>query len=379
MLTMQERDRRWTALREAASARGMGALVVFGHGEGRPTFQYVTGVQKVVGNFVLPVDTAPVGLTNRPIGRGWVLQSGWVGDVRAVLDAPSTIDGILEERGLGKATIGVAGHPASFPVDEMAVLRAAMPDARFEDASGLISAISMIKSAEEVEAFREISEIMRQAFSAMEAMMVPGVTERAAVAEHTRVIRELGGYDGYCVVSRPPWSSAGMPTDAPLRRDESFSIYSEQLGPSGYWCEVSHQYSFGPPPEAAHRMYAMRVAAYDACLAITRPGSTTGDLQSTLERVYHEHGYDAEGMISYHVHGMGTGGDQPPFVPPLAPEDHIALAEGMVLSLHPHVNFKGTEHDAAVPRSGPCDNVLVTSSGGVPMTDARPQWIELTV
>ncbi|MEO5965128.1 MAG: M24 family metallopeptidase [Candidatus Limnocylindrales bacterium] len=372
-MSTQERDRRWDALRTAAAADGLDAVIFFGHGEGQAIFQYATNAQHVVGHFVLPTKAAPTALTGRPIGRGWVLRSGWLDDIRKVADAPGAMAEILIGHGIARGTIGLAGHPGVFPVDELARLRGLLPGATFRDASGLVARIVMVKSDEEVAAMRETSDILREAFRAMEAVIRPGISEREAIAEHTRVMRRNGGYDGYCVVNRAPYLSEGMPTDDVFRADDMFSIYSEQVGPSGYWCEVSHQYSFGPPPAAVTTMHAIRVEAFAACVAAMRAGNTTGDIMDAMNRAYARHGYDTEGLISYAVHGIGLTADEPPYLP----GDHLTLEAGMILSLHPHVRFKDGAEEQALPRSGPCDNVLVTATGGEPLTDSAWPWIEL--
>lgn len=372
-MSLQERDRRWEALRAAAAADGLDALVVFGHGEGRAIFQYVTNAQKVVGHFVLPTVAAPTALTGRPIGRGWVLRSGWVDDIRKVSDAPGAMAEILTGHGITRGTIGLAGHPGAFPVDEVACLRGLLPGVTFRDASELVARVVMVKSDEEIAAMRETSDILREAFQAMEAVIRPGISEREAIAEHTRVMRRNGGYDGYCVINRAPYPSEGMPTDDFFRGDDMFSIYSEQVGPSGYWCEVSHQYSFGPPPAAVSAMHAIRVEAFAACVAAMKAGNTTGDIIDAMDAAYARHGYGTEGLISYAVHGIGLTADEPPYLP----GDHLTLEAGMILSLHPHVRFKDAAEERALPRSGPCDNVLVTASGGETLTDPDWPWIEL--
>jgi Xaa-Pro dipeptidase len=373
MMTEQERVRRWTALRAAASAEGLDALVFFGHGEGRPLFQYVTNAQKVVGHLILPVSAPPTALTGRPIGRGWVLRSGWIDDIRKVADAPGVMAEVLTGHGAAAGTIGLAGHPSAFPVDEVARLRSLLPRATFSDASELVARIVMVKSDEEVAALRETSALIREAFRAMEAVIRPGVSERAVIAEHTRVMRENGGYDGYCVINRAPYLTEGMPTENTFRADDLFSIYSEQVGPSGYWCEGSHQYSFGPPAPAVNTMHAMRVETFAACVGAMKAGNTTDDIMGAMDAVYRRHGYDANGLISYAVHGIGLTADEPPYLP----GDRLTLEAGMVLSLHPHVRFKDADEERALPRSGPCDNVLVTPTGGEALTHSEWPWRQL--
>lgn len=373
MITIMERDRRWAALRAAARDDGMDVLIVFGHGEGRPVFQYMTNAQKVVGHFILPLTAAPTALTGRPIGRGWVLRSGWVDDVRKVADAPGAMADVLVAHGLAEGTIGLAGHPAAFPVDEVARLRCLLPRATFKDASELISRVVMVKSDEEIAAMRDTSAILREAFTAMEAILRPGITEREVIAEHTRVMRTNGGYDGYCVINRAPYPSEGMPIDSAFRLDDVFSIYSEQVGPTGYWCEVSHQYSFGPPSAAIMGMHAIRVEAFAASVRAMKAGNTTGEMMDAMDAAYRRHGYDTSGLISYAAHGIGLTADEPPYLP----GDQLTLQSGMVLSLHPHVRFKDADQERTLPRSGPCDNVLVTPSGGESLTYADFHWIEL--
>lgn len=375
MITITERDRRWTALRSAAKDAGMDALIVFGHGEGRPVFQYMTNAQKVVGHFILPLAADPTALTGRPIGRGWVLRSGWVGDVRKVADAPGAMADVLAEHGLTSGTIGLAGHPAAFPVDEVARLRSLTPGATLVDASDLVSRVIMVKSEEEIAALRDTSAILREAFTAMEAILRPGITEREAIAEHTRVMRTNGGYDGYCVINRAPFPSEGMPVDSAFRSGDVFSIYSEQVGPTGYWCEVSHQYSFGPPSGAVSAMHAIRVEAFAACVRAMKIGNTADDIMAAMDAAYGRHGYDTSGLISYAAHGIGLTADEPPYLP----GDQLTLEAGMVLSLHPHVRFKNADEERTLPRSGPCDNVLVGPAGGASLTYSDWNWIELPV
>jgi Xaa-Pro aminopeptidase len=373
MASDKERERRYGALRKAMAQSGFEALVVCGRGKSLGLVEYVTDVQLVESRCILPLNAPPIVLVAPLIGLSWTKRPMWVEDNRQVVDIGTAMAEALSDLGLGKAPIGIVGLDGVMPVKELRNLEAGLPEAKLSDATELFDKVRVIKSAEEIADLRETSNILRGAFKALEAELYPGATERHVVAAHDQALRELGGFDGYVVVNRPPFDTAGMPTAQPFERKDIVVIYSEQAGPAGYWCELVRSYSFGRPPERVRRFWEMRVEVFQRCMEAMKPGVSSAEILTAMNRAYAGFGYDAAGLISYAAHGIGLDAGEPPYVP----GQMLTLEEGMVLSLHPHIKLDDPVEAQTVGGIDIIDNVLVTRNGGERLTDRVDEWVAL--
>jgi Xaa-Pro aminopeptidase len=255
----------------------------------------------------------------------------------------------------------------------MRELEAAMPNARFVDATDLFDDVRAVKSQEEIDATLETAAILRTVFKALEAELRPGVQERDVLAEAHRLCRQYACVDGIALMGRPPFNSFTPGTDGVIERDDLIVIDLEWGGPSGYWVELRRVYSFGPPPDAARRYWDTRVESFAACVDSMRAGASSNEILAARDRVYAKYGQSAEGLIAYTAHGIGVDSLEPPW----APGKERVLRENMIINLHPGIVFGDPKEGLALGGISIADNVLVTADGGRRMTDQVDEWIVL--
>jgi Xaa-Pro aminopeptidase len=372
MASAQERERRYAALRAAMAQAGLEALIVCARGDEfqRGRLQYVSDLFMWAGRgyLVLPLVHPPILFQSRSIA--WAEAAGWVQDNRSAVEPPRAIAEALADLGLGRARLGLVGLADVIAVGDLQLLEQGLPAAHLEDATMLFDAVRAIKSAEEIDYLRETSEVLKRAYTAMEAVLRPGISERQVIAEGHRVARLLGCLDGIAHLGR----TTGLrmirpPNESIVAREDVVTFDLEFAGPHGYWLELSRQYSFGPPPEAAKRLHAVQAEVYERCVEQMKPGVASRDILATADAAYRRHGYSAAGPVGYHAHGIGLDSLEPPWVPGI----DMTLEAGMVISLHPHI----APHDAGLPSISIEDNILMMPAGGERLTDPVNRWIEL--
>jgi Xaa-Pro aminopeptidase len=371
-----ERARRHEALCAAMDDAGYDALLISGRGDEfvRGKIQYASDVFQWAGwGFMLLPRNGEPSLLVDPLG-GYSAGAGapWVTDVRVTQSPASELAALVHDHGAARGTIGVAGLADIAAAVHMRALEAALPHAMLVDATDVFDGVRAIKSAEEVAAFEEISDILRAVFTALEAEIRPGVREIDILAEAHRLCRQYGCVEGIALMGRPPAAGFGPGSADTLARDDVIVVDLEWGGPSGYWLELRRCFSFGPPADAVRRFWEQRVEAFDACLAAIRPGADSTDILRARDEVYARHSLTAGEDVRYSAHGIGLDSLEPPWVP--GKERELQL--GMMLSLHPNVVLD--EADAAVFGGVSVgDNVLVTADGARRMTYETEEWVVL--
>ncbi len=113
VLSLKERDRRWSGLRRLMRERGIDAIVV-GSFQGRERLESYLIDDFLDSNVVLPLDGEPVLLAFSTGRLSRMLESAsrgatpWVGDWRVGFGG-AKVAGVLQEKGLAKGRIGIVG------------------------------------------------------------------------------------------------------------------------------------------------------------------------------------------------------------------------------------------------------------------------------
>jgi Xaa-Pro dipeptidase len=376
MASLQERDRRYQALRAAMASQGLEVLIIHGRGgySDRGAVRYVADLYMWGGEtyVILPRQAEPILFQPGYMGFAWAQAAGWIADNRSAVEPPTAVAETLLDLGLGRTRIGIVGLETTLPVRSLRTLEACLPGATLQDATALLNKIKIVKSAEEIGYLRETSEIMKRGFTAMEAILAPGVTERQLVAQAESVMRLHGMADGFALISRSTRDPVMRPpTEDIVQKEDVITCDWEFAGPHGYCLELSGQYSFRRPPDKLRRVFEAQMETYQRCLEVMKPGVSSARILETIAATYQRHGFELPGVsgfgpVQFHVHGIGLDFTEPPLVP----GHDLALEEGMVVALHPHI---GPE-DRPSPPVEILDNVLVTSAGGERLTRPHTEW-----
>jgi len=199
--SLAERDRRWRRLREEMHSASLDALISLpnqGHWDqfGADT-RYMTqigGTQTEVGA-VLPLEgevTAIVRGANEI--EWWGLAQDWVKDIRPSRRSygEPVIERLKEIRAERIGIVGLAGLVRApegiVPWGTFEKIRAALPQAKFDNATDLMQIVRSVKSAEEVAFIEKAAEIIGHAIEALIAYAKVGARENELIAEMLREI-----------------------------------------------------------------------------------------------------------------------------------------------------------------------------------------------
>ena len=372
-----ERDRRYSALREAMGTQGIDALVVASRGDEfmRGRVQYVSDIFQWAGwSFaVLPMKGEPSFIADPLWGLARVPMVNWIQDARSTQEPGREIGRILADDGLTSGRIGIAGLADIITASHLEEIRTACPSAELVDATDLFDDVRSIKSEEEIANLEETSAILRRVFLALEAEIRPGVTERDVLGQAHRLCRQFGALDGIAQMSRTPFRAYTFGTEGIIEKDDIIAIDLEWGGPSGYWAEVRRVYSFREPTDVEWRYWNSRVESFAACVDAMVSGADSADIIAARDRVYEEYGQDADGVLAYTAHGIGIDSLEPPWVPG---KDRV-LEENMVINLHPAIRFSDPTEARSLMGIVISDNVLITNHGPRRLTDQEDRWIRL--
>jgi Xaa-Pro aminopeptidase len=154
-----------------------------------------------------------------------------------------------------------------------------------------------------------------------------------------------------------------------ITRDDTLKFSMEWAGPAGYWIELSGVYSFKPPSSSDQALFDVTRRAFDLVGRLLKPGARIDAVAAEAERVFEDAGFEGTGLAVEHAHGIGLNVIEPPLV---TATESGALAEGMVISVHPGVlvGNGGTGQRGIYIQ----DNFEVSAEGGLCQSTMDHKW-----
>ena len=193
--SLQERDRRWKAVRESGAKAGFDCIFV-PLGDGIDA-RYLTQLR--CSSVVLPTDgRPPIIIADRSSSNTWAPEP-W----QTSREWSEPMAEALLELGMERARIGVAGlkggrvsHVTSIDGvvnhGAFAAVMRRLPNARFEEATDILGFARYIKSAEEIASMRKAVEIAEAGLAELAAAARSGVDAAALYARVMARMLELG-------------------------------------------------------------------------------------------------------------------------------------------------------------------------------------------
>ncbi len=293
----------------------------------------------------------------------------WVG----AASAPRQLADLLQSRGLGSRRIAVQMGRLELgnrgPVDAVLMdqLRAALPDARFVDASLLGFELRVTKSPAEIAHLRRAAEITGKAMKAAIEAVEVGKTENdiAALAAETMIA------EGSEFFSIDPIVNAGHRTGyfhttfkrTPIRPGDHVQL---ELGACWhrYTAPLMRTLVMGTPDDQVRRVIDANLAALDLLYANVRPGRTSHDVAVAVRNGLSpvERDLFRSGHFGYSV-GLGF--------PPTWADGPLYIAEGLERELVSGMCFH-TPFSWRVPKVyviGTSETILVSETGCEILTD----------
>jgi Xaa-Pro dipeptidase len=282
--TAAEYERRLARVRARMAGRGLDAFVAFGPAN----LYYLTGFSAVV---TPDFECCVVPASGRPhlvLGgflRGRFLASSWLDEATFYGpgdDPIAALAGLVGDLGLQDRTIGVDEASHGLPVATHRRIASALPEARLADGGGIVEAVRLVKSDEELACMRRAAEVTRRGVAAALAAARPGAYDHDLAAAAYAAAQAAGGD----VMAREPIIAAGYRSGlahSPVghyRLQEGDPLFVEMAGNvRRYNVPVMRTAVVGgdTPPEHAELLDAARETAA-AVTAAARPGVPAGEV-----------------------------------------------------------------------------------------------------
>ncbi len=234
-----------------------------------------------------------------------------------------------------------------------------------------LDALRQIKEEEEIACIRRACGIADEAFSRVLKFLRPGLSEICVAAYMENCMRELGS-------ERPAFATIvasgergslphGIATEKLIVAGEFVTMdYGAVCG--GYHSDITRTVCVGTADEKQRRVYCEVLAAQRLGLEAIRPG-ISGRAVHEVARA----SLEKAGLARYFGHGLGHGlGLEIHEEPRLSPLSTCeALKQGMLVTDEPGVYLPGWGGLRIE------DTVLVTETGGEPLTKSSKQLIEI--
>jgi Xaa-Pro aminopeptidase len=351
-------------LLDAMQAQGVDALMLLG----QQNVAYATGVRVPAADQGRALHRRPVALLTAD-GSAPCVWTWYPDGVPDDLDAGNVRGGLDLEWDDGARALLADVPDGSVAVDEytMPLYLAAREAGRpFADASGVLGAAKVCKTADEIECLRRAQAINEAAMVDVHAMLAPGLKATDLTATFFERIFELGisssTVDPIWQVMPPsiadgPFTATGdvvFPTATTPRILDRGDVIFVDTGISyeGYQSDFGHTWVVGQAPDARRREQSQRWrAVVAATLERVKPGATARDLTRAAEET--ERGHRRPWLAHlYLAHGTGTDSAEMPFVGTDlgdAFDESLVLESGMVLVFEPviwddgHGGFRAEE------------------------------------
>lgn len=385
-LSLNERDRRWSMLREYMKRNDQECMLVFGL-KGREHYEGYVANEYIEGLVILPRESDPVLISWHPkmimrrLGSKNEQSQFWVKESRSGRYS-QLIPQVLRERGLDNKRIGVvaleSGEPGS-PEGLVSYLTwsrvlEACPKAQFSDITWDFRRMMLEKSPEEIALMRHCGQIGERAARAMIETCKPGASEYEIYCAIQHEIHASGAvsHDPFLIMSwgrddigwsEPAWTySGGEP-----RRLEPGDLVCAELFPVYAGLETQQQVAvvLAPAEPEIEELGEIAKQSYTAGVAACRTGRSFTELeQAMLEPVLKANCWTFTPLIHSiaplgWIGGMAKNLDKvPPAVQPFrdqmdikmgSMEKELELKKGMSFAFEPNacrgqrrVNIGGT-------------------------------------
>ena len=334
-LTLNERDRRYRAIRAMMEEKDLSILIVASNAMWTGHVRYFSNYPPTYGNIymVFPREGYPTQFVLTK-GAEQVASKGWVRDSRQTSNYPDAIVKRIKELDYKGKRIGLVGvENISFKIFEH--LKKELPSVTFIDATREVFNLRMIKSEEEQALVRECAWIADRLFSRVKEVSKVGARESDIYAELNYFMWKQGVESGFNPIGsgRLPMSMSLSPSDRVLGPEDNLLL---ELTPrfQGYYTQLTIVHPLQDPSPRMKEFLDITFAAQKAGLNLMKPGNRAGDVARAMKNIVEKSGY----TFPYRGgHSMGHDLDEPPAI---VVEDETILSPGMVIVVHPSVMDK---------------------------------------
>jgi len=350
-LTLKEKERRWSLVRQSMKEEGLTAIVSFGDEHYHVPTRYLTDYFATGGSkqaLFFPLEGDPVFLMAAPRNKYFAEKIGWFPpeNIRSTNDWAGDLARLVIEHRLHKKRIGLDSF-RTWPVWDYRVFRGLCPDAELMDAGWLLMRVRGPKSAEELKLMGEATALAEGAQRTFLAHLKPGMKEEEVVAPVEAFIRAHGCHLRiWHVSSTPEYPYPDIPGDIIIRRGNPVMFNSEFTRTCGYGVQVVRNYCWEEPRGLHKRIFELWGELRRLAEREFRTGAELTQVATKAEALADEWGFEC----NYMGHAVGlVHAESPSISSDLGSERYIQRSHGKewimrtneVFCFHPMVRPKG--------------------------------------
>jgi Xaa-Pro dipeptidase len=297
---------------------------------------------------IFMADGGEPALVVRDVDLALPRETSWVSDVRSYHlfsdDVPALIAAVAQEKGLAGGKVGIETQSYALPhALGQAVARALAP-AIVVDATDLLGATRLIKSAREMVYLRQAASYAQAGLDAARRTLKPGITEIALAAAVEGGMRGAGS-DYWSIpteLASGPRTAGGHATARDRVIESGDLVHLEFAGVHRrYHAAAIHTFAVGQPSKRAREAYDLGRASLAAGISAVRPGVPVADVEEASLDPLRAAGLEGAAIMRF---GYGIGIAYPPiWLEPLQISRGIdqRLEPGMVFVLHAYLQLLG--------------------------------------
>jgi Xaa-Pro aminopeptidase len=345
-LSLNEKNRRYTLLREKLKKAGLSALIVYGGTQLGVPVHYLTKIWGAKSNMVVfPMDGEPIFLipSNSILSVEHVVQQGcWIPKENIRLSANLTVDACQELKRLHLDTSRIGIDSFRFwPVFEYQAFMELCPQAQLVESHRLFGEVRGPKSQEELVEMQKAIKISDLAHYAFLANIKSGMSEAEVAARADEVMDQKGVGDRIVLIhSQPEAVYPNRPGQAVIRFPNPVTFSPEFSRNAGYGAQMIREYWWEAPAGIYKRMFELWAEMRKLIVKEFRPGIEITDAGKKIEDLVENYGFECDKL----GHAVGISyGDAPYITAGPHEKDYMewTILANEVYAVHPMVRCKG--------------------------------------
>lgn len=318
-LSLTERDRRWTEVRNLMKENDLDCLLLFGFplvwdfATANARYLSMIGGNAEFNILIFPLDREPSCFVMMPtFVEYWKRAQNWVKDVRAKKgQLADNIVSRLKALGLKGKKIGVDGLPGPLDPDGWVPygvydrIHKLMPETFFVSTDNLMEVMRAVKSPEEILFLEKAAELGDLMLESCFEIARPGIKECEVYGKMMEVMLGNGGEEPTLFL----WAADAHPFPHPFRLPttrflEEGDIIICEMHPKygGYFTHVERTFSIGEPRKEYTDIYDGCLKTYLHGMELFRPGKRISEAMKEIKKMIESLGLD---ICEAGIHGHG--------------------------------------------------------------------------
>lgn len=333
LLPPKEKEARFKAVRREMEKQGIDVLIARGssavRGDGA-AFRFLTDFPNIniplVLIFFRDRGTAPVLLVESRFQAMRAAKNSWASDIRLSTNFLQSLTQVLQEKGLGRAIIGIDGLQ-NFPYLWGQKIEEMFPRIRLTEFGPVLKQLRAYRTPEEIKLVKKSAALVDRAFTEGVKQIKPGNTEWQVMAWMDYVLKSHGVEKTFNIISQGSKVDAYVPSARKIKKKGMvFTELTACYG--GYWTQLARAVSLGKPDGKLIKLHQGAVRAIKAALPYLKPGNKVAQPMSVMEESVKNSGLGCTPVYG-HIVGIDMVEDRP------SPQNQTVIVPGMVFIVHP--------------------------------------------